>query len=593
MANGMDIDPEVLRRLADQHDQVAHDTRAWAQKPTEWLANFEPTYGKIAEPVRQALDRYYDARERAGNALAAEHEDTANSLRASADSYEQTDADSASLIRNTAAPIDNSGSAWTGPAANGMPATDTPTAGSTAAEPGSTAPAAHGAVPGTHTPASMPSDAPGSSSSSPDTLSANETPGTSTFGTTPGGGMAPAAFAPGATATGRDSSDTRNRPATGRTESTAAAPPLTPFAAAVNAAKDKAADPEYLVGNGADNDLVLARTLLAAVLAATDEPGLNWAVAVMRGPAGAGLFLTSDEGRGWLPAGVYLPREISTPWVWDEMLGTGPDDGSPWEGISDPARILVEFGLAWGPKANARLSALASSARIDPGLRARLNDVPMEGPVGPAAEVDLRVFTPDTADRLGLVGSIAALQHIATVPDSMVRQRCSELAVDANVKLLRSVPNSVSAVESRRVREQILAMLDAGQDVPSERWEALRDAHDLLTAVMSPRRIDVTRVDLGTLRVDDQAAELRELVFERRCNELVLLLAQESTRQTLRDAVYAHEQVVNHPQFVDVPAAVSATDTGRPTVTVDAVGGPPRGVTAPPVSRVAAPPETT
>ncbi|NEW48417.1 hypothetical protein, partial [Nocardia cyriacigeorgica] len=36
-------------------------------------------------------------------------------------------------------------------------------------------------------------------------------------------------------------------------------------------------------------------------------------------------------------------------------------EGSGWEGISDPARVLAEFALAWGRKSGARLTALASS----------------------------------------------------------------------------------------------------------------------------------------------------------------------------------------------------------------------------------------
>jgi len=95
MPERLDIDPELLRRLALQHDQVAAETREWAQPPSDWLANFEPTYGKIANPVKEALERYYTARLRAGEALAREHEETARSLRESADTYERTDAEGA------------------------------------------------------------------------------------------------------------------------------------------------------------------------------------------------------------------------------------------------------------------------------------------------------------------------------------------------------------------------------------------------------------------------------------------------------------------------------------------------------------------
>uniref|UniRef100_UPI000ADA0F37 type VII secretion target n=1 Tax=Nocardia sienata TaxID=248552 RepID=UPI000ADA0F37 len=98
MPERLEIDPAVLRQLALQHLLVAAETREWAQPPTEWLANFEPTYGKIANPVKEALERYYDARLRAGEALAREHEQTAASLRESADAYERADAEAAASL---------------------------------------------------------------------------------------------------------------------------------------------------------------------------------------------------------------------------------------------------------------------------------------------------------------------------------------------------------------------------------------------------------------------------------------------------------------------------------------------------------------
>ncbi|WP_280373369.1 type VII secretion target, partial [Nocardia abscessus] len=113
MPNSMEIDPAVLRQLADQHDRVARDTREWAKPPADWLANFLPTYGKIAYPVYEALERYYDARQRAGEALASEHERTRDSLRASADAYEESDDNFASQIRQ--AGDDTGQPSFTGP----------------------------------------------------------------------------------------------------------------------------------------------------------------------------------------------------------------------------------------------------------------------------------------------------------------------------------------------------------------------------------------------------------------------------------------------------------------------------------------------
>lgn len=615
----MNIDPAVLRQLALQHEQVGRDTLAWSEPPHAWLASFESTYGTIADPVRQALVKYYGARERAGKALAQEHFNTAKSLRDSADSYENADHDVASHFRKIGQDL---GGPHSGPTSNGVDpsAHHTPPPGGPGGGPGGPGGGPGGGPDGGHTSTDTPMapaashdststsagpGGPGGTSGSPGTIShPDQTTATTggasgtTAGTTPSAPPAgPLGSGPGGGPGYTGSAGGSGQPPTGATATGDATPmpvPVgTPFASAVAAAKDKEAEPAYVVGSAVNDDLVLARTLLSSVLAAVDSPvGMAWAVAVMRGPGGAGVFITSNEGRGWLPARLYLPREVSTPWLWDEVLG--PDAStSSWESVSDPARVLVEFGLAWGPKANARLSALVSSGPIDPGLRTQLNDVAMEGLVGPTYDVDLREFTPDTADRLGLVGSPTALESVATVSDQQVRERCVQLATDAHNRVGRSVAASADAAGARQLRERILSAVQAGQSVSRQVWDELRDADDLLAASMLSRRVDVGRVGLGDLRVDTESSALRDMIFERRCNELVLLLAEEMERQGLRDAIYAHEQIVAHPQFVEVPAAVSVAEGERvsrpagaavsapavsaPAVSAPVTAGPPTG----------------
>ncbi|MBF6175653.1 type VII secretion target [Nocardia blacklockiae] len=625
MPDNVNVDPELLRLLAQKHDGIADDTRKWAEPPSDWLAAFPETYGKIAHPVHQALMRYYTARERAGNALADEHQYTANSLREAALAYEQADQDSGHGIKisgdefggspSTQTPTGPAGPGSTPPSApDAGPAGGPPPAGpsTTGAGPGGAGPngaGPNGAGPqdpgagpdsGRQTPAVAgpdgggPGGGPGGPGAGPGTNGAASTGTTATpLGAIPPGGPGGGPGGPGASGPFDDRTSAQT---SGSRFDGPPIPVVTPFAAAVAKAKDEAAEPAYVVGDAVDEDLVLAKTLLGGVLAAADTSaiGLHWAVAVLRGPAGLGVFITSNEGRGWLPAGVFMPQEVSTPWSWDEVLSEGGEAGSPWEGVSDPARILVEFGLAWGPKAGAKLTALASSAPLDSGMRNRFADVPMEGLVGPTYDVDLRVFTADTADRLGLTGSPAALQKVASVPDNRVRATCMELAADAHAQVGRAGPVPPEAAAGRDVRQRILTALEGGREVPSAWWEELRDADDLLAAAMLSRRVDVGRVEPGELRVDDNPA-LRAMVFERRCNELALLLADaETTRQHLRDAVYAHVQITEHPQFVLTPAAVSTAETERAAVPsaapsgvsapVGQVSGPPAGVSVPPVA---------
>ncbi|WP_280415326.1 hypothetical protein [Nocardia carnea] len=221
--------------------------------------------------------------------------------------------------------------------------------------------------------------------------------------------------------------------------------------------------------------------------------------------------------------------------------------------------------------------------------------------------MNLQVLTPDTADRLGITGSVPALESVAAVADSDVRARCVGLAVDAHAQLGRiAIPGYRDAFGTRALRDRILAKIERAEEIPASWWDELREADDLLAATMVSQRVDVGRVDLGAIRVDDEVAMLRALVWERRCNELVALLNQEPDRQVLRDAVYAHSQIVEHPAFVVLPATVAAgEDTAverpagaagspvtAPTGAVsapDTGSGPPAGAVAPPV---APPPET-
>lgn len=93
---------------------------------------------------------------------------------------------------------------------------------------------------------------------------------------------------------------------------------------------------------------------------------------------------------------------------------------------------------------------------------------------------------------------------------------------------------------------------------------------ELLAASLRARRVPVAHIGLGNLRVDDGVDASRALAFQRLCTELVLLLDGKTSWQQLRDAVYAHEQVVKHPMFADIPVAVAAPESGRYRNSVDA-----------------------
>lgn len=321
---------------------------------------------------------------------------------------------------------------------------------------------------------------------------------------------------------------------------------------AVGAVIAASAAPTFVLGERVDGDLALARALLGGIRAAVDSwlVGVDWAVSVMRHQSGVSAFVTSNEGRGWLPTHLYLPREVSTPWLWSVAENSG------WEGVADPARILAEFALAWGRKSGAKLSALVSSQPFDPGLRGQLGDTATAGSVPASTQMDLAAPSDSTLDRLGITGSQRLIDRAAKVADGSVALRCLQLAVDAHLRVEEANKAALESVGASEIRLRILRAIRKGREFPADWWEELQDADDLLAATAISHRLDVRRIDVGELRPDQAgetggsaAALLRNLAFERRCNELVLLLAEEVTRQTLRDAVYAHAQILAHPQF--------------------------------------------
>lgn len=340
---------------------------------------------------------------------------------------------------------------------------------------------------------------------------------------------------------------------------------------AVGAAMIAASAPSFVVGERVDGDLVLARTLLGGIRAATDSwvVGVDWAVAILRHSSGVSAFVTSNEGRGWLPARLYLPSEVSLPWLWAVAEGAG------WEGTADPARILVEFAIAWGAKSGSKLSALASSQPMDPVLAGRLGTVALAGSVAASETMDLRRPDPGTLDRLGVTSSPRLLDRATKVVDRDIALRCLELAVDAHIRVQRAELAPVDTMEAPEIRLRILRALRDGRDFADSWWEELQDVDDLIAATALGHRADTSRIGLGELRSGAADLEpnsdlsiLRALTFQRRCNELVLLLVEEKSRQTLRDSVYTHAQVLGHPLFAAPPAATPAPR--RATVTTGA-----------------------
>ncbi|WP_245401792.1 hypothetical protein [Nocardia albiluteola] len=341
-----------------------------------------------------------------------------------------------------------------------------------------------------------------------------------------------------------------------------------------------------MVGERVEDDLALARTLLAAILAAVRDSarGVEWAVAVGRAADGPIVMLTSTEGPGWLPPGLFLPLEVVLPWQWFAPRAADLEAIAALEGTADPARMLAEFGSLVARRKNVWISALVSSAAIPDGVRAALRgDTAVEEWVSPAeSAVDFTAPGPGLVDRLALAGSSVSLHQAATVPETEIRAKCLELARAADARVRAAVSGVDGETVIRRARrQQILHALHAGLPVPVNWWDQMRAADDMTGSALWSRRVDVSFVPVGRVRPGTATEALRGMVFERRADELLLLLAAgEPDRQTLRDVLYAYGQIAEHPMLPEAARVVHGVSVGSshlggvPPAIAESLNGP-------------------
>lgn len=109
---------------------------------------------------------------------------------------------------------------------------------------------------------------------------------------------------------------------------------------------------------------VLAATRLAWELARAGDLRkypLDWAVGVFRSAAGSETVVISNDGSGYVPEKVFLPREVQL-LVADPLVDNEFRDY--WFGWQDPARILVAYA-ALRADTEWKLVAAATTGRID------------------------------------------------------------------------------------------------------------------------------------------------------------------------------------------------------------------------------------
>lgn len=583
MPDYIEFDPESHRTVATQHGLHAAYLRKWGQVPQGWLDDFPNQYGTIAHQVHGALTTYYNNRQANVEQQALNHEGARDILLTAAQAVPNADQDHGQQIAKAGS---FGGGAPSGGPTPGMPtaplSSGPPTSTRSVVQSGPLSPMPSGSdLPDQTGQTPLPSTGPGpqlnggapvngSAPLSGSAFAGNTGAGTAPIGTAPlegvpvGGvpiGAAPVTLEIGEPGDGRSVAAAITDTFQARVARTMP-PPLTtgPFAAAAHATKTgktKQATPLFVVGHTVDDDFVLAHTLLAAILAATADsaPGLEWAVAVLRTPIGPFVLLTSTEGRGWLPPGLFLPSEVTIPWKWDLLLGAAAREAiAKLEGTDDPARMLAEMVAEFlsSGGAGARITALVSSTTIPDDLIAALDDdVALQDGVSAAESViDFTSPGDGLVDRLTLGGSPELQRQAATVPDNEIRAACREMAQAADTRVrtaIRAIDREISSCRARRQR--ILDRLHSGERIEPSRWEPIGPPADVL---------------------DTEA--VRDVALDRRADEVLMLAAAEPDRQTLRDALYAYGQITEHPLLVSAPEMFTQAATASAAVSSRSLG---------------------
>lgn len=256
----------------------------------------------------------------------------------------------------------------------------------------------------------------------------------------------------------------------------------------------------------------------AVVVAAGGASEVQWAAAVVISGDHHHLVVTSDRGRGWMPAGTVLPAEVVSPW--SHPLS------SRWEGMRDPARVIVEYAAA----ISGRISALASTHSSAPAVAA---GVPWEFADGTVqAHPELVGGLMVTRYELGVPAGLRS--KAAEITDSRdQRERALWAAVDADLR---------AGGQASSPRGRILAAMRADlQRIHDPRWlnsldwDVLAEEREVLCGQERAARVDVRDAAVGAV---DTGAAGRSILIQIYATEAALAVRHPVPERALHDAVY-------------------------------------------------------
>lgn len=246
---------------------------------------------------------------------------------------------------------------------------------------------------------------------------------------------------------------------------------------------------------------------------------VHWAAGMFVTGGRKQLVVTTDRGRGWMPPQVRLPADVMLPW--------NHRQARLWEGLSDPVRVLLEWGAAQEGGEFTALSGSRASASESltsaPFVVANIGEDPRE-----SKGADNRV----PRGYFGIPLDARTEAELIT-GDRAKREQALWAAIDAVRRVGLGGPAAyiVDAMHADRY----LLLPGRSLDLP---WESLEAEHDRLMQYEIQSRRDVRTVPLGRL---DEAPSLdsRGVLVQLYAMESVLGLRQISPDQVLADALYS------------------------------------------------------
>jgi hypothetical protein len=262
-------------------------------------------------------------------------------------------------------------------------------------------------------------------------------------------------------------------------------------------------------------DLESARTAVADLAAASSVvyPGLQWAVVVARGASGIPeMWMTSNEGAGYIPPGVYVPRAMPL------AAGLDSDFDARWFGWSNPAETVLRAVQARGDAVSAIATTWPQESEM---VREATEDVAIGvSQTGEPGEAQASTLIRGRSHRLETVDP--ALYHELQLADRAV--------VEAYVRQLTQQVAFGAGPELSPTAQSVARTLISGRWPSEAEWSALRSEYDWARLMAGSQRPGLIGVEEPTQLLNYQADFTM-------CRRLETLVCWDDT--TPADIVYA------------------------------------------------------